>query len=159
MWAARLVMMTVTGPIITYIKGSTKVQTLLDQGLSLVETGLDMVGVNKKLSARKILKRDVYNIQQDISIVYQMLGILMVFGLHVPVLLVLSLSFVITNTIAGRFSLVVFTSSISLCGRDTDLCYSHECRPRQRNRPCIRIALGQIPCGPIGAVYIFQLSI
>eukprot|EP00656_Telonema_subtile_P032895 TRINITY_DN3619_c0_g1_i7.p1 TRINITY_DN3619_c0_g1~~TRINITY_DN3619_c0_g1_i7.p1 ORF type:complete len:446 (+),score=90.80 TRINITY_DN3619_c0_g1_i7:119-1456(+) len=106
-WAARILMMIVTGPILQYLKSSRSLQRV-------VTTGMGNLGLKKLASG--LFARDVDHIQEDLAITYQMIGILVTFGLHVPVLSLLSVFFVLTNTIA-----VVYVVNLKLNTQSSNL--------------------------------------
>ena len=86
------------GPAIKYIKSSNKVRGLVTSAINKVKE-LRGKDTTKTGAVPSFMARDLEHIQEDINATYQMLGIMTVFGVHVPLLYALAMCYVITQTL------------------------------------------------------------
>ena len=95
-------MMTLVGPLTKYIKASSHVQQIVMHGVNKLQSiKAQALGSEQEQSELpNFFARDVKNVLLEINLVYQRLGLIMVFGIHVPVLLPLAVLSTVVNLIA-----------------------------------------------------------
>ena len=91
--------MVLTGPLIKYIKASRHVQSAVKSGIDSLQSGLGLQE-SSRLNSADLFARDVASVLDELNLAYQRLALVIVFGIHVPILFPLAVASTATNLVA-----------------------------------------------------------